>query len=179
MHLDSGVDCIGAYVHQDRCLWVIDWMEYFHQDATSQVHEFDNYRSGISVLNEQTFERYLALEQPYLLGHNVLHELLFRETPAQELTALVIRLTEADHDWNQFSQREVGIMRKAAKALPLFYTNFDRKVFYHYHFDRPHEDYISDGWIGEFKNFFPLLPVEERWWLIDGIDYSALRGQCA
>jgi hypothetical protein len=33
------------------------------------------------------------------------------------------------------------------------------------------ENFIPDGWKGFYENFLDKVPMQERYWVIDGIDY--------
>lgn len=48
---------------------------------------------------------------------------------------------------------------------PSLYVNFDKKIFYSY-FPEPEnfEYFIPDNWIGEYKDFYGIIPKEMIYW---------------
>ncbi|GIO31717.1 hypothetical protein [Paenibacillus sp. USDA918EY] len=53
--------------------------------------------------------------------------------------------------------------------MPTIYVDFDQKMLYSL-FPEPmsFEDYVPDGWIGAYKDFYALVPERERYWMIQG-----------
>ncbi|WP_191015876.1 hypothetical protein [Treponema zioleckii] len=50
--------------------------------------------------------------------------------------------------------------------LPSLYVDFDNHIFYSiYREPASFEDYVPDGWISEYKDFYYLIPDEEKYWI--------------
>ncbi len=55
---------------------------------------------------------------------------------------------------------------------PVLMVNFDqRKLQSLFPEMIKFEDYLPDGWNGQYYDFYPEIPQEQRYWIIDGIDY--------
>ncbi len=55
--------------------------------------------------------------------------------------------------------------------VPSLYVDFDKSILYSYYPEMiEFEKYIPSGWKGEYRNFFPLIPSELRYWVVDGKD---------
>ena len=62
-------------------------------------------------------------------------------------------------------------INQIASRLPLFYINFDTKVYLHMDWDRSHEDYVYEEWFAKALDFGYLIPDSECYWKINGRDF--------
>lgn len=62
-----------------------------------------------------------------------------------------------------------------ASRLPLFYINFDRKMYMHLEKNRFHEKSAGVEWFAQYGDFLALIPDSERYWIFGGRDYWKCR----
>ena len=139
----------------DRELWVLDfhkWRKDFI-DAGYELPKTDpTKRFGISVVNDQTIDHFLAEMKKFKLDKSSL---------AEELAS---RFPNAKSWW------DVGDL------FPIMFVDCIRKhVTAFYASGTPMERYVPDGWTGEFEDFADkydeeLFPINEKFWIQDGID---------
>jgi hypothetical protein len=59
-----------------------------------------------------------------------------------------------------------------AELFPSLFIDFDSKILLSLFPELlAFEKYIPKGWIGEFKNFYDLIPESEKYWIIDEVNY--------
>lgn len=58
--------------------------------------------------------------------------------------------------------------------LPSVYIDFDEKLFINHFYDQVLEKNVIEGWVGRYENFLDRIPLEYRYWLIDGEDIIAV-----
>ncbi len=58
--------------------------------------------------------------------------------------------------------------------VPALHVNFDKMALYSFYSEpASFEAFVPDGWTGKYENFLHLVPLEERYWIIDGDDRFA------
>jgi hypothetical protein len=104
-------------------------------------------RFNIPVLNEHTVDRFLAEMGEYEVERGILSQFVLERQP--------------NSDWYEIND-----------LCPALLIDFDQKKLSSL-FPEPasFEEYVPDGWIGEWKNFLDAVPVDSRYWVINGVDY--------
>lgn len=148
----EGIKCIAIFISQRKCFFVIDYKENFILDMKKELSlEFKkgritenqmreelsstSYRYGVWQLDENTLTDYLK-------GNEVI-------------------IAEVDAMRN-FLASEKDVNMSAAK-LPLFYIDFDRKIYRHKDYGRMHQDYAYD-WDAKEEDFESLVPESSIYW---------------
>ncbi|GAA0134932.1 hypothetical protein YSY43_17720 [Paenibacillus sp. YSY-4.3] len=129
---------IVGVVFQNSWTWYITEREYWFLNIEMEE------RFGIEVLDESTAETFLHKIEEYKVS-------------TLELTDMIVELKNVFQYYDE-----------VLEFLPTIYVDFDKREFYS-SFPEPmsFEDYVPEGWIGEYKSFYELVPVEERYWLVD------------
>jgi hypothetical protein len=59
-----------------------------------------------------------------------------------------------------------------ADFCPALMVNFDqRRLLSLFPEMIKFEDYVPYGWYGKYDDFYPEIPQEQRYWIVDGVDY--------
>ncbi len=142
---------IVGVVFQNIWTWFITEREYWFLNVEMED------RFGIKVLDQNTAEDFI-------------HKIDEYKVSTQELTRMLVELKEAFQTYDE-----------VLEFLPTIYVDFDKKEFYSlYPEPMSFEDYVPEGWIGKYLDFYELVPLEERYWMIDQINlferlYQSLR----
>lgn len=142
---------IVGVVFQNIWTWFITEREYWFLNVEMEE------RFGIKVLDQNTAEDFI-------------HKIDEYKVSTQELTRMLVELKEAFQTYDE-----------VLEFLPTIYVDFDKKEFYSlYPEPMSFEDYVPEGWIGKYLEFYELVPLEERYWMIDQINlferlYQSLR----
>ncbi|SUD90760.1 hypothetical protein [Psychrobacter phenylpyruvicus] len=133
------------------------------------------YRGGIWQLNADNFEEFLALDEVMILEPSSLRHLFIQEFDEMEQVQLYkIVENKLAHNMSisyKGNPSDFFKINQIASRLPLFYINFDTKVYLHMDWDRSHEDYIYEGWFAKALDFGYLIPDSECYWKINGRDF--------
>lgn len=132
---------IVGVVFQNSWTWYITEREYWFLNIEMED------RFGIEVLDESTVETFLHKIEEYKMS-------------TLELTDMIVELKNVFQYYDE-----------VLEFLPTIYVDFDKREFFSL-FPEPmsFEDYVPEGWIGEYKDFYELVPVKERYWLVDNED---------
>ena len=57
--------------------------------------------------------------------------------------------------------------------LPSVYIDFDKRLFINHFYDQVLEKRVIEGWTGRYENFLDNIPLEFRYWIVDGEDIVA------
>lgn len=130
---------IAGVVFQNQWSWYVTEREYWFLNVEMED------RFGIEVLDETTAAAFFKNIAEY-------------KAATSDLTRMLIELEEAFESYDDV----LGFM-------PTIYVNFDDKVLYSL-FPEPmsFEHYVPDGWTGEYRDFYALVPERERYWVIQG-----------
>ena len=182
--------CIAVFIYNKRLYFILDDRENFELDLKitfdmylqrNLISKEDYYgayrknRNGIWQLKKDNFEQYLETEGLIHLSKAELEELLFYGFEQAEIERLY-NLVENNLAHNQCTPNfgessEFEKINQIASRLPLFYINFDTKVYLHMDWDRSHEDYVYEGWFAKALDFGYLIPDSECYWKINGRDF--------
>lgn len=188
----QGTHSIALFVYMRNHYYVIDYKENFNLDIKKDIDlEYDNgeiskeeyfdelnssaYRGGILELKANTFEQYLSLESVKQVNTDELRYFLF-QTHDYELQNLLYEKVEAHLAYGDELIREETLdeflfINQMSMKLPLFYINFDRKIYMHMNWDRSHESYSYKNWFSKADDFRYLVPDHESYWKRDGKDF--------
>ena len=78
---------------------------------------------------------------------------------------------DASHLQTLLRQCDLDDMNSFCHLIPGLFVSFDSKAFFSYFPEPTHfENFAPDGWTSVYKPFFDLIPLKERYWIIDGRD---------
>ncbi|NUU79921.1 hypothetical protein [Paenibacillus xylanilyticus] len=128
----------GVQFHGTWC-WYVTEREYWFLNVEMEG------RFGIEVLNEDTAARFLQAIQD-------------EQVTATELRYYLHQFREQHREGDEW-----------LKFVPSFLVDFDKRQFCSM-FPEPasFEHYMPEGWIGTYEDFLDRVPVEERYWEMDG-----------
>jgi hypothetical protein len=144
--------------HQSEWLWFQSPIDFWVLDQEKWTRGFrergfevpdDDYaaRFGIPIVDDDTVDDFLALMAEF--GR-------LREDLEAELGAR----SESARSWWDI-----------AELMPVFFVDFDARCAYSVYGENLElEKYVPAGWTGKFENFYGLIPEEQRYWVLDGID---------
>lgn len=132
---------IVGVVFQSSWSWYITEREYWFLNLEMED------RFGIEVLNESTAKDFLPRIEEYRVS-------------TSELSGMLEELKDEFRNYDE-----------VLEFLPTIYVDFDKREFFSL-FPEPmsFEDYVPEGWLGEYKDFYALVPVQERYWVVDDED---------
>lgn len=149
-------DIIVAVKKDKGYKWYISYREIWLLDYAKYCHAFDpnddNYedRFDIGVLDETSFESFRIKAAKYEFNVDVLRK--------EFQTFLPLK------DWDS-----------SFHLFPALFINFDDKVLYSvYQESISFENYVPSGWTGFYEDFYEMIPNDEKYWLINGVDYFQL-----
>lgn len=139
----------------DKELWFLDYEKRI--EAYGKLgYEISNYvdirRKDLLNLNSNNIELFLK---------RITNECV----TTNELRQSLLEYKDVDpNDWSY-------------KYKPALYIDFDNKKLYSmYGESESYEDYVPDGWEGEFFDFLEYIPFEFQYWIKDG-SINLLRGE--
>jgi hypothetical protein len=153
-----------SWYRSDRDLWVLDlnkWRDDFLSRGYAVPNFSDNYRFGISIVNQETVQIFLNNMSTFEISKDELSIELAR------------RYTSAESWWDVMD------------LFPIMFVDFDNSsVAAFYPEGTPMERYIPDGWTGEFIDFadeYPeeLFPEEDKFWIKGDADLLKLLNERA
>lgn len=185
---------IGIFVFNQKHYFVVNYKDDFELNIK---HTFDNYlrkgfmtqesyeealkryRGGIMFLNKENFEDYLTLDSVKQFSQAELQTLLFKNFSQEQIEYLydVIenKLAFNADISNTPEQNDFLFANQISSRLPLFYINFDTKVYLHMNWDRSHELSAYEDWYAKEMDFGYLIPDEFCYWKVDGKDFWKFR----
>ncbi len=157
-HIKYGVDVIVGTLFQgewkwyltEKEIWILDQIKLkkqFRQLGYEVSNEMEPERKGIPILNEKTASTFLHRIDECKVGYNILQNMMIEKLPVSK--------------WDDISE-----------MFPSIFINFDKKELWSLFPElTSFENYVPDGWIGKYEDFYELIPIKERYWIIDGHDY--------
>ncbi|MFC7681771.1 hypothetical protein [Paenibacillus sp. GCM10028914] len=129
---------IVGVVYKESWAWYITEREYWFLNIEMED------RFGIELLNELTAEYFLHKIEEYKVS-------------TIQLTSMIVELNDVFQNYDE-----------VLEFLPTIYVDFDKRELFSL-FPEPiyFENYVPEGWIGEYKDFFELVPGTERYWIVD------------
>ena len=167
------------YVVDDKENYCIDvGMEYKayidsgDMDAGLYDEAVANFRSGIPVLDVNTFSQYLDAGSVIDFSVEDMRG-FFRFGYSPEYLFEIYRHVEAivSND----AEGRLDELDKLRMRLPKFFIDLDNKVLRHTDWDRVHEDYAPLGWDAKASSDFDkLIPAENKYWVVNDMDFWIL-----
>lgn len=151
--IEPVLDIVVLTKYKDNYLWFISEREFWYLDYRKYSHEFDptdndfKDRFDVAVLDEHSFEDFLLRTE----------EFKFEVTVLKDDFKKLLPLTDWDSSFHLF---------------PALFVDFDqKKLFSVYQESISFENYIpTSNWIGVYEDFYKLIPEEEKYWILDGVD---------
>lgn len=129
-------------------LWFLDYkkLEKAYLDKGFDIQDIidDNERIGVKVLNKENVKIFLSNIEEYLVTTDELNSML------------------------KIKAKSKGDFDDLLDFCPSLFVDFDSKRLFSM-FPEPasFEDYVPEGWIGEYVDFTNLVPDKEKYWLDD------------
>jgi hypothetical protein len=130
----------------DKVYWIMNYAKYVHQfDPTD-----DDYseRFDIGILDEKTAAPFLEKMEEYNCSIDELKRLFAGSLP----------LASFDEAYHLF---------------PKLFVDFDNKRLLSVYSEALMlENYAPEGWISKYESFTGDIPTEQKYWVVDGVDYE-------
>lgn len=131
----------------DKDLWFMDYnkLHRAYNRNGLDFEEISDERLGIEILDNDTAKEFLLRIAEYQISNKELNKMLESKAKSKE----------------EFDD--------LLDYCPNIYVDFDNKKFYSM-FPEPasFEDYIPEGWTGEYRDFTELVPDKDKFWINDG-----------
>ncbi len=134
-------DKLFSWKITDRDWWFLDYnkLERAYQDKGFDVVIDASARFGIKVLENDTAEAFMKKTKFFSVTKEELREMI-QESKKEEILAFI----------------------------PSIYVNFDEKIFISFYPEpESFEEFVPDGWKGDYYNFMDLIPHKEKYWIDD------------
>lgn len=129
----------------DKEFWIMDYRKYaqhFDENDSDFSERFD-----IGILNRDTVYEFLQFMKKYQTTASILKEEIKKCLPLR--------------DWDS-----------VCHLFPTLFIDFDhQKLFSLYPESFSFENYVPTGWSGEYENFYGLVPIDQRYWIVDSVDH--------
>ncbi len=181
----SGERSICFFVHESKCYWVIDYKYNFSIDAEIDYRGFldkghitkdqfisacESFRGGILKLTEDNFLDYLKGESAWSVSKENLEDHLLSVTSMPERKQLCKRVDSFLTFGKGLHDGDFALANQFVSKLPLFYVNFDRKIYMHMDWNRCHEALVPDDWVAKARDFSWFVPADSIYWHDDDLD---------
>lgn len=139
----------GWYI-SNRDFWLLDLgkLRRDYLNAGCEVPDDYSYRFNIPIVNQETASLFLEQMKQYRVNKSVLSDMALERV------------------------RHALSWEDVIDLCPALLVDFDRKKLSSL-FPEPikFERYVPDDWYGQYEDFYHDIPVDEKYWVIDGIDY--------
>jgi hypothetical protein len=158
LKIEYGVDIIVGTLFQkqwrwyvtDKEIWILDQnklKEEFIQLGHKVPEENSLERENILILDEKTVSIFLPRIENFRVNHHILQNMLREKLP-------IFR-------WDEVSE-----------FFPSLFVNFDHcELWTVFPELTSFENYVPQNWLGQYEDFYELVPSSEKYWIIDGHDY--------
>ncbi|AZD00801.1 hypothetical protein V4Y05_08880 [Pseudomonas chlororaphis subsp. chlororaphis] len=184
----NGEKSICFFVNKGKCYWVLDYKYNFSLDAERDyrgylskgyitqdqyVQACKGFRGGVLKLTSDNFLQYISgIRECVFVSEDF--KGIFDVDGKCNAGKLLRRVEEYYLSGVELDADEFSFAGRLASRLPMFYINFDRKIYMHMDFGRFHEDLAYPDWLSKCSDFSFLIPDIERYW-VQGGDYWKLR----
>jgi len=184
----SGELCIGFIVHMGKIRWLIDVKDNFSLNAEIDYRAYLEkkiisesqyeaacraFRGGILNLTSDNFLEYLGPRIGHVYSKPDLMGFMFRGT--HDPVSILDKVESSLVTGGGLADSESRRAQIMASRLPLFYINFDRKMYMYLEKNRFHEKSAGVEWFAQYGDFLALIPDSERYWIFGGRDYWKCR----
>ncbi|MFT0869243.1 hypothetical protein [Pseudomonas sp. CAM1A] len=174
----NGEKSICLFILEGRFYWVLDYKYNFTLDAEKDyaaylrrgditkeqyVQACREFRGGTLRLTADNFLQYVSwLEDGVLLSEDF--DRIF-DVEGCDVRALFKKIEDYYVSGEGLDSEAYYFAGQVAARLPMFYVNFDRKIYLHMDAGRSHEDLVYPDWRAECLDFSFLIPDAERYWV--------------
>lgn len=184
----GGEKNICFFVHSGACFWVVDDKFNFILDAEKDYRAYLDkghitqeqyasacmtFRGGVLKLTAENFLKYLRAGERWVLSRQDLKDMFVCGLDMSE--SLHGRIEGYYLSGVELSASYFHDANTVVSRLPMFYVNFDRKIYMHMDFNRAHEELAYSDWLAKCSDFCHLVPDRERYWVLEGMDYWKYR----
>lgn len=161
-------DLIVVFRWRDSFIFFCDYMDQWYlnyrvwnenADDKFKIYDF-SFRGGLEVLDESNFDSYTIFNKENILSDSDICAIqkILKETANPEKSHIL------DID--------------AIKYLPSICVDMEAKVIYNSFYENvSFEKYVPCGWSGVREDFHHRIPDEQKYWIMDGINYYNLYNQ--
>jgi hypothetical protein len=153
---EYSVDIIVLVKFKDKYTWYLSNKEYWVLDYNKWESIFESLgdadsiygqdlRDDFPVLDSDNWPSYEKVIKDHLVTKGQLSEMITENLPIES--------------WD-----------KKGELFPSLFVNFDKKELFSL-FPEPlaFEDFVPDNWVGEYDNFYELIPATEKYWVINSV----------
>lgn len=140
---------IVGTVHDKKWVWYVSEVDTWILDSDKFSRAFGQFdvSNTFDWNNENAVEKFLYEINDESVEKYELSELLSRKLPV--------------YDWDDLIE-----------FCPSLYVNFDEKILKSlYPENTKFEEFVPDKWTGHYEDFLSEIPNEEKYWIIEGVDY--------
>ncbi|KDM90061.1 hypothetical protein [Photobacterium galatheae] len=176
----NGESAVCFFVNNRECYWLIDKKYNICLDGEKEYQAYLNkgyitkeqydkacrdFRNGILKLNSENFMNYVDLDHVRNFSVDIFNNEVVLDY------ALCKKVENYLVYGDELSKEDFLLSQKIVCLLPLFYINFDRKLFMHMDWGRNHEDTIYESWSGSCGDFLSLIPDDQKYWIHQRKDF--------
>lgn len=161
IQVEYGENIIVAVVFRNKWSWYVTEKDYWFLDLIKLEKAFLNKGYGLPNLGDYSDRFDIGVLDENSLD-KFLNEISELKVSLVELRELVLKLACSSIESESFP----------TELTPSLLVDFDNKLLMSC-FPEPasFEDYVPNSWKGLYENFLDKVPMQERYWVIDGIDY--------
>ena len=131
----------------DKDYWVLDYDKWGKLFISKDEIETSSVRKDFPVVNTANWIQYKKIINDWLVGLDQLNQMILGNLPIDS--------------WDE-----------KGELFPSLFVDFDqRKLYSLFAESLTLESFVPDKWIGEYNDFYNLIPQSQKYWIIDGIDY--------
>jgi len=182
----NGERSIGMFVHRTKTYWVIDYKYNFTLDAEADYKAYlakghiteeqfltacKTFRGGVLKLSSDNFLQYLRLDSVIQASPNELKNYFLLGFSAGERGVLYRKVENCLIYGTELDSDDFKRANEIVSKLPLFYINFDRKIYMHMDWDRCHESLVPKDWSAKVRDFSFFILDDDVYWEIDNLNF--------
>lgn len=159
--IEYGEDIIVGVIFNNEWKWFVTEKDVWYLDLPKletaflekghRVHNLGDYseRFNIAVLDETTVPVFLKAAKQFEVTTTDLKQTIYEEQ-------------------QEIMNNKYYIM----KFVPSLLVDFDSKMLLSFFSESASfEQYVPDGWVGKYEEFLDRVPIEQKYWIVDEIDY--------
>lgn len=121
------------------------------------------------IINEKNAQEFLNSIKEHLISRDDLNRMVSTRLGLIQSHADKINGVE-EYDYKGIDKNDLESYYYHADDMldfnPSLYVNFDDRILYSYYPEpASYEQYVPDGWVGEYRDFEDIVPVSEAYWL--------------
>ena len=185
----SGEKSICFFVCSGEYFWILDYKYNFSLDAEKDYQAYldkghisqeqfveasKEFRGGILKLTADNFLQYKDMKTTKTISNKDLREFI-REDNFLNNSTLLEKVEKFFLFGSKLNGEDFRSSNVISSKLPMFYINFDRKIYMHMDWERSHEELAYSDWLAKASDFNFLIPDAEKYWVQESKDFWKLK----